>query len=63
MQSKPKSKFAMLHFGPAPTPTHIPSQERASLKGLDVADSDFMAWVEAGGELPSEPKTEPKKPA
>ncbi|MBB5203543.1 hypothetical protein HNQ51_000836 [Inhella inkyongensis] len=46
-----------LHLAGLSRTPHTPTaaQERASLHGLDVQDSDFMAWVEAGGELPESP--------
>lgn len=62
MPIKPDTRLDILTFGPAPRPSPVPAHERATLKGLDVQDSDFVAWVEAGGQLPPQwLEAQPKK--
>ena len=56
MTTKTHAFFGALNTGARNKTQALPQQPRASLDGLEVHESSFGQWLEAGGDRRSQPR-------
>lgn len=61
MTTKTHAFFGALNTGARNKTQALPLQPRASLEGLEVAESSFGQWLEAGGDRRSQPRQDGKR--